>query len=127
MTVSSISPAQHPLRVAVFRRLWIGSAVSQLGDQFYFVALPWIVLQLTGSALAMSTVLMAGAIPRGVLMLMGGAISDRFSPRRILIATAIARTLLVAAIGALLALHCLHMADLYALPSPCLRGRRICL
>ena len=48
-------------------------------------------------------------------MLMGGAISDRFSPRRILIATAIARTLLVAAIGALLALHCLHMADLYAL------------
>ena len=113
--VSSISPARHPLRVAVFRRLWIGSAVSQLGDQFYFVALPWIVLQLTGSALAMSTVLMAGAIPRGVLMLMGGAISDRLSPRRILIATAIARTLLVAAIGALLALHCLRMAELYAL------------
>lgn len=35
-----------------FRYLWMGGAVSALGDQFYLVALPWLVLQLTGSNLA---------------------------------------------------------------------------
>jgi len=36
---------QHPLRNSNFRRLWMGSAISFLGDQFYLVALPWVVLQ----------------------------------------------------------------------------------
>jgi MFS family permease len=105
----------HPLRSAAYRRLWIGGSISLLGDQFYFVSLPWLVLQLTGSALAMSTILMTGAIPRAVLMLMGGALSDRLSPRRIMIGTALSRTVLVTAIGALLAWHSLHMWELYLL------------
>src|SRR5271168_4169407 len=105
----------HPLRNAVFRRLWLGASVSLLGDQFYYVALPWLVLQLSGSALAMSTVLMTGAIPRALLMLMGGAVSDRISPRRIMIATALSRALLVTAIGTLLVLHRLQMRQLYLL------------
>jgi len=45
------------LRRRNFRLLWIGEAISLLGDQFYLIALPWLVLQLTGSALAMGTVL----------------------------------------------------------------------
>ncbi len=105
----------HPLRSAAYRRLWMGASVSLLGDQFYFVTLPLLVLQHTGSALAMSSVMMAGAIPRAVLMLMGGALSDRFSPRRIMIATALSRTLLVTAIGTLLAWHRLQMWELYLL------------
>jgi MFS family permease len=95
--------------------LWIGSAVSLLGDQFYLVALPWVVLQLTGSAIAMGTILMTAAIPRAVLMLMGGAVSDRFSPRRILMATATARTIVVGAVGALLWWHVLQIWHLYLL------------
>jgi hypothetical protein len=47
-----------------FRDIWIGSSVTALGDQFYLVALPWLVLQLTGSNLAVGTVLMCAAIPR---------------------------------------------------------------
>src|SRR6188474_780553 len=95
-------PALHPLGNPAFVRLWIGSAVSLLGDQFYLVALPWVVLQLTGSAIAMGTILMTAAIPRAVLMLMGGAVTDRFSARRILMATASARAIVVCAVGALL-------------------------
>src|SRR6202000_2660714 len=49
--------------------------------QFYFVALPWLVLQLTGSSLVLGTITMTAAIPRAALMLVGGALSDRFSPR----------------------------------------------
>lgn len=73
------------MRNTAYRRLWLGGSISLLGDQFYYVSLPWLVLQLTGSALAISTVLMSGAIPRTVLMLLGGVLSDRVSPRRIMI------------------------------------------
>jgi len=105
----------HPLRQPEFVRLWVGATISLTGDQFYLVALPWVVLQLTGSGVAMGTVAMAAGIPRAVLMLLGGAITDRTSPRRLLMITASARTLFVAAIGALLWMHALQLWHLYAL------------
>jgi MFS family permease len=112
----SASPvAQHPIRERNFRMLWIGSAISSVGDQFYLVALPWVVLQLTGSAVAVGTILMAVAIPRAVLMLFGGALTDRISARRILMSTASARTLFVSVIGFLLWLRVLHLWELYIL------------
>lgn len=105
----------HPLRIPYFRDLWLGSTVSVFGDQFYLVALPWLVLQLTGSSLALGTILMCAAVPRAVLMLMGGAVSDRMSPRYILTATASARTLLVAAIAGLAWVEIIHLWHIYLL------------
>jgi MFS family permease len=107
--------APHPLRERPFRMLWIGSTLSLLGDQCYLVALPWLVLQITGSAVAMGTILMSAAIPRSVLMLLGGAVTDRISPRKVMMTTASARTVLVAAIGFLLWYHQLHLWELYVL------------
>jgi len=104
-----------PLRHGPFLRWWIGASISLLGDQFYLVALPWVVLQLTGSGVAMGMVAMAAGIPRAVLMLLGGAVTDRSSPRRLLMVTATARTIFVAAIGLLLWLHALQLWHLYAL------------
>jgi hypothetical protein len=43
----------HPLKTRNFALWWTGATLSLLGDQFYIVALPWVVLQLTGSAVAM--------------------------------------------------------------------------
>jgi len=111
----STASVEHPLRDARYRLWLIGGTISLLGDQFYLVALPWLVLQQTGSALAMGTVMMAGAIPRALLMLMGGAVSDRISARKILMATAMARTLCVAVIGVLVWLRFLRMWELYTL------------
>src|SRR5512146_2753108 len=105
----------HPLRVRDFRLLWMGAAVSLFGDQFYLVALPWLVLQITGSGLALGTVMMAAAIPRAVFMLMGGAVTDRFSPRKIMMTTATLRTVLVAAVGALVYWHVIQLPYLYVL------------
>jgi MFS family permease len=114
-----LQPAQaqpgHPLRIPYFRNLWLGSTVSVFGDQFYLVALPWLVLQLTGSSLALGTILMLAAVPRAVLMLMGGVVSDRVSPRRILMTTASVRTVLVAAIAALAWLQIIHLWHIYVL------------
>ena len=107
--------AQHPLRERNFRMLWAGSAISAVGDQFYLVALPWVVLQLTGSAVAVGTILMAVAIPRAMLMLFGGALTDRISARKILMSTASARTLFVTVIGFLLWWHLLQLWELYVL------------
>ncbi len=71
------SPA-NVLRIRNFRLLWIGEAISLLGDQFYLIARPWLVLQLTGNPLAVGTVLATAGIPRALLMLVGGALTDRF-------------------------------------------------
>lgn len=98
-----------------FRAMWIGGGVSALGDQFYLVALPWFVLQMTGSTLAVGTVLMSAAIPRAVLMLGGGAVSDRVAPRRIMLTTASSRASLVGAVGALAWLHVAKLWHLYVL------------
>src|ERR1051325_12229037 len=100
---------------AHFRNLWIGGTVSAVGDQFYLVALPWLVLQLTGSNLAVGTVLMCAAIPRAVLMRGGGAVSDRIAPRRIMMTTVTTRTIFVGAVGALAWLHVIHLWHLYIL------------
>lgn len=105
----------HPLKNSSFRRLWIGSAISLFGDQFYLVALPWVVLQITGSAAAMGAILMAASIPRAVLMLMGGAVADRLSPRWILLGTALGRTVVVGAVGALLWFRAVQTWELYVL------------
>src|SRR5881275_2066696 len=96
-----ITAVEHPLRSPNYRLWLLGGTISLLGDQFYLVALPWLVLQQTGSALTMGTILMAGAIPRAVLMLMGGVVSDRISPRKIMMGTASARTACVTIIGLL--------------------------
>jgi len=112
---STPAAPQHPLREKNFRMLWIGGTISLMGDQFYLVALPWLVLQQTGSAVAMGAIMMAGAIPRALLMLMGGAVTDRISPRKIMMATASARTLCVTVIGVLVWLRILQTWELYAL------------
>jgi hypothetical protein len=102
----------HPLRNPAYRRLWIGSSISAIGDQFYFVALPWLILQITGSGVALGTILMTAAIPRAALMLVGGALTDRFSPRKI---TAACRAVMVACISVLLWNHILVLWPLYVL------------
>ena len=92
----------HPLKTRNFILWWTGATLSLLGDQFYVVALPWVVLQLTGSAVAMGMVAMCAGIPRAALMLMGGAVADRMSARRLLMITAASRAVLVGAIALLL-------------------------
>src|SRR3954468_6071850 len=107
--------ARSPLRTRHFRNLWLGSTVSYIGDQFYLVALPWLVLELTGSGLAVGSMLMVAAVPRAVLMLMGGAVTDRSAPRNILLFTTWARTVLVAMVTLLAWLHWVQLWHLYIL------------
>jgi len=105
----------QPLRHGGFRMVWLGETVSMLGDQFYLVALPWLALSLTGSSLALGLVLMAAAIPRAALMLVGGALSDRYDPRRIMVASSAARAVLVALLALLVWTDAIQLWHLYVL------------
>lgn len=82
-----------------FRLLFAGQFTSLLGDQFYMIALPWLVLRVTGNSFALGGILALQALPRALLMLVGGAITDHFSPRRVMLASNVARMSLVAALG----------------------------
>jgi MFS family permease len=109
------SDAGHPLFNRDFRYLWIGNTISGCGDQFFLMALPWLILQLTGSGAVLGGIMMVEAIPRAALMLIGGAVTDRVSPRRIMILTAGTRTLLVAALAALILTHHVEIWQIYVL------------
>jgi MFS family permease len=79
-----------------FRLLFSGATTSLLGDQFAFIATPWLVLKLTGDPLALGIVLALEGIPRSIFMLLGGAITDRISPRIIMLLSDIIRFVLTA-------------------------------
>jgi MFS family permease len=91
----------RPLRVRDFRLLFGGESISVLGDQFHFVALAWLTLQLTGSGLALGSVLLVAGIPRAVFMLLGGALSDRWSPRSLMLYSNAIRGVLVGCLAVL--------------------------
>jgi predicted MFS family arabinose efflux permease len=96
----STSPFRYLLANRDFRLLWIGEAISLLGDQFHMIALPWLVLQLTGDAFMMGIVLALAAVPRAIFMLVGGAITDRYSSRNVMLLSNLARMVLVIILSA---------------------------
>jgi MFS family permease len=110
---TKVQKPASPLSVRNFRLLWIGEGISLLGDQFYMIALPWLVLQLTGSALALGTVMALASIPRAVFMLIGGAFVDRYSPRMVMMASNFARFVLVGLLSALVLTNHIQIEILY--------------
>ncbi len=94
-------PLLAPLLGRDFRLVWFGEGVSLLGDQFHLIALSWLVLGMTGSGLALGSILIAAAIPRGVFMLLGGVLSDRFSPRDLALVSNVVRCVLSTTVAAL--------------------------
>lgn len=96
-----------------FRWLFGGATLSMLGDQFTLIALPWLILQMTRDPLALSGALVAIALPRALMVLFGGALVDRHSPRRVLILSKCCSALLLGALALLvwretLAIHYLY-------------------
>ncbi|MDQ2822393.1 MAG: MFS transporter [Pseudomonadota bacterium] len=78
-----------------FRWLLRGAVVSNLDDQLTLVALPLFVLVQTGDPLALGLVIALMGIPRAVFILFGGAMVDRFSPQRVLMASKLANAVLL--------------------------------
>ena len=98
-----------------FRKLWVGTTLSLFGDFFSYIAIAWLVLQLTGSSLALGSVLVAQALPRGALMLVGGALADRISPRVTMLGSMGLRAVFVAPLAVLVFTGRVQMWEVYAI------------
>jgi predicted MFS family arabinose efflux permease len=107
-----------PLRLRNFRLLIAGQMVSTIGDMFYAVALPWFVLSSGGTPRDLGIVLAAYGIPRAGFVLLGGALSDRLQPRRMMLLADIARALLVGGLGAIVLLDMHTLWILCAIAAP---------
>lgn len=98
-----------------FAWLMAGSIISMLGDQFTLVALPWLVLRMTGDTLVLGTVLALISLPRALFILIGGAVVDRYSPKTVLMVTKYINTGLLAALAVLVLVGGLSLWAVYAL------------
>jgi MFS family permease len=76
-----------PLQIRDFRVYWYGNTLANAGDYLQIVAIAVLVLDLTQSPAALGAVMTAQALPRTLLMLLGGVVADRVRPRSILIRT----------------------------------------
>ena len=106
-------PLTAPLRQRDFRLLWTGMSVSLLGDGFFLVAVAWEAFALSNQPAALAYVGVALSLPQAAMLLFGGAVSDRWGCRRVLIWADWARALAVGALAALLASGGLHLWELY--------------
>jgi len=79
-----------------FALLWTGQTTSRLGDSLYRIALSWWVLEKTGSAVAMGTVLVLSQIPLLLFLLVGGVVVDRLPRIRIMFVSDILSGLVIA-------------------------------
>ena len=105
----------QPLAVRDFRLLWLGHNVSLFGDQFYLIALPWLTLRLTGSAVALGTVLMIAGGTRALFQLLGGALSDSVSSNLLMVASNVSRAVVTALIAVVVLLGVTQLWHLYIL------------
>jgi MFS family permease len=110
-----LEQALRPLRFRPFAVVLAGEGLSMLGDGAFTVALAWLVLHQTGSVSALALVLLAQSIPRGLLMLFGGAVTDRLSARTVMFSSHVVRGIAAGSIGILALAGSIQMWHLYGL------------
>src|SRR5215210_6659884 len=98
-----------------FRLLWAGTGLSMLADQAFLVALTWLVLQVAGPGAGLGAVLAVASVPGTVLTPLGGVLSDRFSPARLMIFASAGRALLLALLAALILTDATRLWHVYLL------------
>lgn len=75
------------LSIRTFRDLWLGQAISQLGDSFYYVSFMFMVQKVTGSIAMVGYVGACETIPFLLFSLYGGVVADRIDRRNIMLAS----------------------------------------
>jgi MFS family permease len=83
------------LRGRSFRLLWSGQVISGFGDAMTAIALLVTAQRLAGSTAAVAATAIAIALPQLLVGLFAGAIVDRWSRRRVMIAADVLRAVLV--------------------------------
>ncbi len=103
-----------PLRHRDFRLLWTGLAVSLLGDGIFLVAVAWEAYRIEDRPSALAGVGLAASIPQVVLLLFGGAVSDRLPRKAVLVTADAARAVAVGSLAVISSWGHLRLWELWA-------------
>jgi MFS family permease len=104
---ASVRPSTPPaagsaMAEPAFRRLWTAGIVSDAGDWLMFIALPLVVLRLTGSAFGTSLAFLLELVPPVLLAPVAGRLVDRLPRRALMVVMTLAQA---AALVPLLFVH----------------------
>jgi len=108
-----VSPYRELLRRPAFRRLWIGSTASALGDGATWIALSWLVYDRTHSAARVGLLVFAYGAPVVVGGLVTGPLLDRFGAVRVMRVDSILRGCVMASVPVVAALGEVPLWSLY--------------
>lgn len=86
-----------------FAILWVGQTISLFGDGIFGVALAWQALQLPSPAAALGVVLVVRSVTRVAVLLVGGALADRYQKRLLMLAGDVLQMAAVAVLAYLVA------------------------
>lgn len=92
-----IPSARPAFRDANVLRWLLGYGTGLLGDQVYYVTLSWTAVQIA-TPTQVGLILAAGAVPRAALLIVGGAVADRYGAKRTALLSDAARVLVMAAV-----------------------------
>jgi MFS family permease len=111
--LAGVPSLRAPFRHPMFRRYFAGQAISQVGDFVFFVALPWQVLVLTGSAADLGGVFSTYFAAQLLLLLAGGVLTDRVSRRTLVVLSDVLQGILVGVVALLAGTGTLGIGHLY--------------
>ena len=103
------------LRHRDYRLYFAGSAISFIGTWMQQIAAYWLVLELTGSPIAVGALALVQTLPVTAFALVGGAIADRVDLRRMVIACESVLMLIAAVLAVLALADVIEAWQLYAL------------
>src|SRR5690349_14341190 len=103
------------LKYRNFQLFFSGQLISLVGTWMQTVAQSWLVYRLTGSSALLGLVSFASQIPVLLLSILGGIAADRFSRRKIVIATQTASMILAFVLAFLTLTHRVQIWHLFVL------------
>ncbi len=97
--------------------LWISRALSRFGDAIESLALMYLVYELTGSGLAMGTVMLFSGIPNIVIGPIAGVIVDRYNKKAIMFICELVRAVALILIPVFMYFNIISLWHIYILAS----------
>lgn len=87
------------LSIRPFRNLWLGQAISQLGDSLYYLSFMFMVSRITGSAEMVGFVGAVEVLPYILLSPAAGVVADRVDRRTLMLVSDLSRAMILAVLA----------------------------
>ncbi len=97
-----------------YRKLWVGSAISNLGDGLTFIAAPLLAATITRNPVLIAGLSFSYTVPRLLVVVISGALVDRMDRRFLLYSTNFGRAACMAVLGVAVTAGFVSMSLLYA-------------